>query len=192
MISAGVILSAILSLFKIVPYRDSDWATTQYLGQDTVSLIIVLPLLLWSHLHYFTKKRGVFILTLAAIYFYFFYTYSFYVFVTKFTILYFFNLSVFSLSFFSLLAAFILILRQEWHVGTSKRISQFLAVIYLLAIAFILSFLWLFDLVNHIINPNYLSDTPDGEAPLIIYSLDLGIVIPFMVLSVIWILQQKL
>jgi hypothetical protein len=46
-----------------------------------------------------------------------------------------------------------------------------------------ISFLWLNDIIAHLSNPEHNSDTPDGKAPLIIYSLDLAIIIPLMIVS---------
>ncbi len=65
-------------------------------------------------------------------------------------------------------------------------IAQYFALsqIFFLLISILLTCLWLSDIFHHLIDPDYLSSTPDGEAPLIIYSLDLAIVIPLMLTSI--------
>jgi hypothetical protein len=48
-----------------------------------------------------------------------------------------------------------------------------------------ISFLWLNDIVAHLLDPEHTFDTPDGEPLLIVYSLDLSIIIPLMITSAI-------
>jgi hypothetical protein len=51
--------------------------------------------------------------------------------------------------------------------------------------------LWASDIFAHLTNPEHTSATPDGKAPLIIYSLDLAIVIPLMVASAVQLFQKN-
>ena len=41
------------------------------------------------------------------------------------------------------------------------------------------------DIIQHLTDPLHQSDTPDGSAPLIIYSLDLAMAIPLMVIAAV-------
>ena len=63
-------------------------------------------------------------------------------------------------------------------------------ILYLLMMSVMISYLWLQDIVAHLTNFEYKSDTPTGEPLMIIYSLDLAIIIPLMVASAILIYKK--
>ena len=177
------ILSCGISIFNNEIYQDGVWVNAQWLGQDIVSLLIATPLLLMATI--FIQKDQRWLMILGGAYFYFVYVYAFFVFGAELTFLYLFHVPIFSLSLFGLFFSFREIFKPERSFYQKKDFIKYLIIAYLLINALVLSFLWFADIFGHLIDPNYRSDTPDGSAPLIIYSLDLAIVIPLMIFSVI-------
>jgi len=124
-------------------------------------------------------------LVLGGLLFYFSYTYAFFMFAAKLTFLYLFHLPVFGLStigFFMLLLA--VLGRKTIYVGKNKKVKR-IVLIYLSVITLLLASIWFTDIISHLIKPGHTSNTPDGEAPMTIYSLDLAVVLPLMVLALI-------
>jgi hypothetical protein len=111
--------------------------------------------------------------------------------VAKLTYLYFFQVSIFGLSLIGFVISCIGIFNQKWSYGLPQKNLRMVIIIYLSLIALMLSFIWLNDIFAHITDPTHKSNTPNGEAPLIIYSLDLAVIIPLMVASAILLYQKS-
>ncbi|MCE7993997.1 MAG: hypothetical protein HEP71_18555 [Roseivirga sp.] len=190
-ILAGLTLIATLTgVFRNDFYQDDEWVRAQWLGQDVVTLIFGIPLLLLAAKKAIVNRSLVWELVLAGTLLYFSYIYTFYVFEANFTFLYFFHLPIFSLS---LLCFFIVchhILNARNDYAFTDKMSRFTIVFYLLLISAMLSWLWLQDLINHLVMEEFLSQTPDGQPPLVIYSLDLGILIPLAVIACLLLLRN--
>ncbi|MCA0132145.1 hypothetical protein [Winogradskyella alexanderae] len=187
------ILTAIHCIISIADndiYRDGEWANAQWLGQDIITLVIALPLLLISIRKGIEKNKEKWKILNCGVLLYFAYTYSFYVFVAKLTYLYFFQASIFGLSLIGFVISCIGIFNHKCSFNLPSRNLKMIIVIYLSLIALMLSFIWLSDIIAHITNPAHKSDTPNGEAPLIIYTLDLAVIIPLMFTSAILLYQK--
>ncbi|NJB72192.1 hypothetical protein GGR42_002683 [Saonia flava] len=176
-------ISCAISIVNNDLYLDGEWANAQWLGQDIATLFVAIPLLLLSYQKSIKTKKWETVLS--GTLFYFVYTYSFFVFEAKLTFLYFFHLPIFSLSLIGLFISLKNTLAEKRKYVTKNNSIKRLVLVYLLLISGMLSFLWLSDIVSHITIPNYKSDTPSGEPLLIVYTLDLAIVIPLMMISVI-------
>lgn len=116
---------------------------------------------------------------------YYAYTYSFFVFGANLTILYLFHLPVYGLSTIGLVISCIGLFNQKTKLSIQSGRLKTIIIFYLITMSIMISYLWLNDIVAHLTNPEYRSDTPTGAPPLIIYSLDLGIIIPLMIASAI-------
>lgn len=171
-------------------YLDGDWTNAQWLGQDWVTLTIVMPLLLFSTWRVILKRSLVWELVLAGVLFHLVYTYTFFVFEANFTILYFLHLPIFSIAVLCLFVVFHHMLNVRNDYAYRHKLSLFTIIGYFLLLSTLLSWLWLQDLIKHITIEDYFSETPDGQPPLIIYSIDLGIVIPMMVISAILLIKN--
>lgn len=191
LIAGLTLVSCILSISNNSIYQDGEWANAQWLGQDLVSLLIALPFLLLSFFKGIKKLDKGWFLVYCGILLYYVYTYSFFMFAANLTFLYLFHQPIFGLSIIALVLALIGISNQKDNYSMNRHGLKVGIVIYLLLISLMISFLWLKDIVAHLINPTHLSDTPSGKAPLIIYSLDLAIIIPLMISAAVLLFKNK-
>ncbi len=166
-------------------YLDGTWTNAQWFGQDWVTLIVVIPLLLISTWKVILKRSLVWELVLVGVLFYLVYTYTFFVFEANFTPLYLLHFPIFSVAFLCLFVVFHHILNTRNDYAYPHKLSLSTIIAYFLLLSILLSWLWLQDLIKHITVEDYFSETPDGEPPLIIYTLDLGIVVPMMVIAAV-------
>lgn len=171
-------------------YQDGEWVRAQWLGQDVVTLLLGIPLMLVAARKAIVNRQLIWELVLAGTLLYFSYIYTFYVFEASFTFLYFFHLPIFSLSLLCFFMVCHHILNARKHYAYTDSFSRFTIVFYLLLISAMLTWLWLQDLISHLTIEQFLSQTPDGEPLLTIYTLDLGILIPFSVIACLLLLRN--
>lgn len=185
MIIGLVLISCGISIACNDIYQDGAWANAQWLGQDVVSLFIVAPILWLAQHRAISKQSYKWMIVLGGVLFYFVYTYAFYMFAAKLTFLYLLHLPIFGLSVFGLIILLFVVLNPNLEIINQSTRSKKITAIFFWLISLMLTFLWISDILGHLTVPDYLSTTPDGEAPLIIYSLDLAIVIPLMFIAAI-------
>lgn len=190
LIAALTLVSCIISIGFNSIYQDGEWANAQWLGQDTVTILIALPLLLISFIKGIKGGNNRWEMVYCGVLLYYTYTYSFFMFAAKLTVLYLFHLPIYGLSVIGLVIACIGVFNQNVNYSIDRKWLKVGIVAYLLLISIMISFLWLNDITAHLFNPEHMSDTPSGEAPLIIYSLDLAIIIPLMITSAILICRN--
>jgi hypothetical protein len=185
------VISCGISIFNNDIYQDGAWANAQWLGQDVVTLLVATPLLLIARHFGFQKQNWKWYLVGSGVLFYFIYTYAFFAFVAELTFLYLFHLPIFGLAVISFVLSLLDVFGWTISVKNKQRLLKRIIIGYLLVISAMLIFIWMSDIISHLTIEGYRSDTPDGEAPLIIYSLDLGIVIPLMILSAVAYWRKK-
>jgi hypothetical protein len=182
-----LLLLVILSCLVTIPFnhlfQDGEWVNAQWLGQDVVTLVVLAPLLGLAQYKVFVKRETVWKYILSGVLFYFAYIYAFYMFAAKLTIFYLFHLPIWGLSLFALFLALHDLFQSARQVKWSGK--KWPIMVYLGFISIMLTIIWGSDIVAHLTDPAHTSDTPNGEAPLIIYSLDLALVIPMMILSIL-------
>lgn len=179
-----------MGVFRNDFYHDGEWVNAQWQGQDLVTMVLAIPLLVITSKKAILDRSLIWELVLAGVLFYFVYVYTFYVFEASFTFLYFFHLPVFSIALLCLFLVCHHILNARNDYAYTHSLSKFIASFFLLAVSALLSWLWLEDLINHLTFEKFLSPTPDGEPPMIIYTLDLGIMIPLMVIGVLLLIKN--
>jgi hypothetical protein len=184
------LVSCVLSIINNEIYQDGDWANAQWLGQDIVTILIALPLLLLSFFKGIRREELRWTLVYSGILLYYVYTYSFFMFAAQLTVLYLFHLPIFGLSAIAFVITCIGLFGKHKVYMPEKKSLHTLISGYLILISLMISFLWLNDIFSHLSDPGHLSDTPSGEAPLIIYSLDLAIIIPLMIIAAIKLLLR--
>ena len=178
-----VLISGLISITNNSIYQDGEWINAQWLGQDIVSVFLAVPLLFISYIQSYRVKKWWWTMVYTGVLFYFVYTYAFYLFAAELTFLYLFHLPIFGLAAICLFWGFYDLFSNR-DVMISKNIwTKRTIVAYLLLISAMLIFLWMSDIFQHLTNPEHQSSTPDGSAPLIIYSLDLAIAIPLMIIA---------
>jgi hypothetical protein len=186
-----IIIASCFGIFKNAIFTDGPWANAQWLGQDVATLLVALPVLIISWYYAIRQNCFKWDIVLSGTLFYLVYCYSFYVLVAGLTFLYFFHLIIFSLAFFGLLMRVHHIFQDHTSLKLSNWMIYNSAITFLSFLAIILTFLWISDLISHLTIPGYRSETPDGKPPLIIYTLDLAIIIPLIVLSIIGCLRNR-
>lgn len=180
-----VLISGLISITNNNIYQDGTWINAQWLGQDIVSVFIAVPLLFIAYIQSYRLKRWRWQMVYTGALFYFVYTYAFFMFAAELSFLYLLHLPIFGISVFSLFWAFFDLFNIPEGITGKSLWAKRLIVGYLMLISLMLIFLWISDILQHLTVPGYKSDTPDGFAPLIIYSLDLAIAIPLMLLAAI-------
>ncbi|KAA3637857.1 MAG: hypothetical protein DWQ02_06120 [Bacteroidetes bacterium] len=178
-----VLFSGFISIAKNGIYQDGEWANAQWLGQDIVSVFLAVPLLFISYIQSYRIKNWKWQMVYTGALFYFVYTYAFFMFAAELTFLYLFHIPIFGLSLICLFWAFFDLFSNPEKITGSQKWAQRLIVSYLLLISLMLIIIWMTDIIQHLTDPLHQSDTPDGSAPLIIYSLDLAMAIPLMVIA---------
>lgn len=170
-------------------FYDTVNSSSQEIGQDVVTLILGVPLLIVGIvLAGKGTLRGRLLLTGA--FGYFLYTYAAMSFLTAFNPLYLVYVALFSISLFG----FILSLSGLDPVEIVKHVSQHfpgrtIAVYFIIVAAFLL-LAWL-----KLVVPSMLSGTPpaglESAITMVIQSLDLGVIVPTGIITAILLLQKR-
>ena len=189
-----IVLAVVCCLISIVNndiYQDGEWINAQWLGQDIVTLLIATPLL------YISRRRGLinhqlkWKIVLDGVLLYFVYTYTFFAFGAQLTFLYLFHIAIFGLSVIGLFIALMDLLNPMQILESQQGFVKHTIVGYLLLMSLMLIFLWMSDIIAHLTVPGHTSDTPTGEPILLVYSLDLAIIIPLMIIATVGYWQRK-
>jgi len=191
LIAVLTLVSCSISIINNGIYQDGAWANAQWLGQDMVTLLLALPFLLISLSRGVQNSNWKWTLVHSGILLYFTYTYSFYMFAAELSFLYLLQVPIFGLAVIGMVISLIEIFKHDRVCSFKGRGLKITIIAYLLLISILIASLWIKDLVSHLADPNHLSDTPDGKAPLIIYSLDLALIIPLMLASAVLMAKNK-
>lgn len=186
-----VFVSAAISILFNDIYQDGEWANAQWLGQDLITLFVALPLLAVSAHQSLRNQKQHWIMVLGGIFFYFVYTYAFFMFAANLTFLYLFHLPIFALSVVGLFLTLHMLFSDAYHFEIPPAGLRIPVIIYFLFISVMVAVLWLTDIFSHLTIDGHQSDVPGGEPPMIIYSLDLAIVIPLMILSAFGLMRKS-
>lgn len=177
-----IVISCTITILNNDLYRDGEWVNAQWLGQDVISLILGAPLLLLAH---WKSKNWKWRWVRTGVLLYFVYTYAFFMFGARLTFFYWFHLPIFGLSMFGFLYSLVMEFKGDNSYDFNHKIWKRSIVFYLLLMSVMIGLLWIVDIGKFLIDPTYVSNLPDGEAPLLIYSLDLGIIIPAMIIAAV-------
>lgn len=199
--NTAFILSVLIALFMAAAslggvliedlYRDNAFVALLWRGNDLVTLVVAVPLLVGSMIY---ARRGslraqlVWLGMLA----YALYNYAFYLFGAAFNQFFLFYVAVFALSIYALVFALTKIdaeeIAEQFHVRTPvKWIGG-----YLILIAAGLSFLWIASALRFVFTGIIPSDIEITEHPTgIVYALDLSLLVPAMALGGVWLRRRE-
>ena len=186
-----IIPSTLISILFNDIYQDGEWANAQWLAQDMVTLFVAIPLFVASYFNLKKKTEGKWKIVQTGILLYFTYTYTFFVFEAELTWLYLFHLPIFGLALAGLVLNLFGIFADPFYLFKFNKKIKWIVIAYQSLIALMLIVLWLSDIFAHLERPEYLSDTFTGAAPLIIYTLDIGIIVPLLIISLIGFWSNK-
>ena len=185
LIAILTVVSCLISISHNEIYQDGEWANAQWLGQDIVSLILAVPLLLLSMRKGIQEGKLKWLLVNAGILLYFFYTYSFFMYAAELTFLYLFHLPIYGLATIGLVLVCVRLFAKGGTYDLPSRGLRVGIILYLVLIGLMIAGLWFSDILAHLSDPGHRSAMPDGKAPLIIYSLDLALIITLMITAAV-------
>jgi hypothetical protein len=171
-------------------YRyDSVSAASQAIAQDVVTLVVGLPLLLIAlWLYRRGSLRGQ--LLLAGTLAYFLYTYTGLAFGVSFNPFFLVYVALFSLSLFAFISALLSVDLRSLPAHFSARLPRRVIAVFMFVCAALLLFMWLGRL-----GPALLSGAApyglDANTTLFIQVMDLGLLVPLMVLAGVQLLKQR-
>ncbi|HLU89948.1 MAG TPA: hypothetical protein VKZ51_08970 [Cyclobacteriaceae bacterium] len=185
------LLSAIASgLGLLMPelYRDNDFVKTAWYGNDWVTLAIVVPALIIVLVFSREEAFKIRIIWMGLIS-YLFYNYSFYLFGAAFNSAFLIYTAIFSLSLFILMMG-LSSMQVQGIVGSSKLLRGI--SIYLFFIAFMLCMVEVSQSILFITEGRIPEIMIKTQHPgNIVFALDLGLIVPAMFLSAVWLWQKK-
>lgn len=168
---------------------DSTTIAAQGIAQDIVTLLVGVPLLLWS-LILSLRDDLRFKLLLTGTLGYFLYTYTSYVFLWMYNPLFLVYVALMSVSFFALVIAIQSIDRALLKNSFSKNTPHKFLGGFQIFFAFFLAYMWLEKIIHSLIN-NTIPNGLDHYTTLVIQGLDLGFIVPLALLSGIMLIKRK-
>ena len=163
-------------------YRyDTMASSSQEIGQDIVTLLVGIPLLVYAMLR--TRKdamRGKLLLTGGLAYF--LYTYASMSFLTAFNVFFLVYVALFSLSLFAFILALMALDPAEVAAHIGKRFPRRAITTYFLVVAGFLALAWL----GLVVSPMLTGEAPAGlesTTTMVIQVLDLGVIVPTVILT---------
>lgn len=175
-------------LFLPDSYQDGPWYNAQWYGQDAATLILDIPALMIA---LGLRRQPEVKLILAALLAYFVYNYAFYGFVAKFNDLYLLHVAILSLSVFGLIFQLRQFDTDRFAVEVRRALWVKAGAAFALFVSVMLAIIWMQEILSHMLIENYRSETPTGEPGTIIFTLDLGFVIPVALYGAIRGWQQR-
>ncbi|ADZ09080.1 hypothetical protein Metbo_0829 [Methanobacterium lacus] len=169
--------------------HDTNSIVSQMMGQDIVTLLVAVPLLLISiYLIHGNSMRGrlIWMGTL----FYFTYTYASMSFLASYNQLFLVYVAIFSISMYTLLGELVTTkftgLKSKFNPGKLTKITAS----FLIFIALMLSLMWLKLIIDSIITGTAPAAL-EGYTTLVIQALDLGVLVPFAIISAVLLLKNN-
>jgi len=195
------VLSAIIALLSLIEaggglfmnnlYRDNDLVTTQLVGNDLVSLVVAVPVLLGALLLSIRGSERAQLVWLGMLD-YMLYNYAFYLFGAAFNRFFLIYVALFTLSILALIFALVNInisgFSQKFRVRTPVRwISGYMCI---WAVA--LGGLWIGQSLSFVVTGKVPQVIVDVAHPTsVVFALDLSLLVPFLLLGAFWLWQRR-
>lgn len=172
-------------------YRDNKFISVVWRGNDLATLIVAVPLLIGSMV---LARRGSIraLLVWFGVLTFTLYNYAFYLFAAAFNWFFWLYAALFSLSIFGLIFGLTKIdadaIGRRFHPQTPVRlISGYIALF-----SIFMGSMWIIRSLSFFTTGEVPSDiVQTGHPTGIVYALDLSLVVPFMLLSAVWLWQRQ-
>lgn len=199
---AILVLSALIAvLMTVVSYtgiytidfyeaESFNWQA-QSLAQDMINLVLIVPVLILTAIFAY-RKSHVAALLWAGTLLYIMYTFTIYCFDVHFNKVFLAYCLILGLSFYSLLWFIYTEVKSIAVLWTNKNAVMNITAVYLLMIAFVFYFLWLYEIA-----PAIISDTVPGSLTEIglftnpVQVIDLSVLLPGIVITAFLVLKRK-
>lgn len=190
-IAVLLFIATLGGLFLPGLYRDVSYMAVQAQGQDLVSLVIGLPLLvisLFYTMHGSERAHLVWLGTLT----YILYTYLTYAFSAVFNEFFLLYIALVALPFFALVTALLHLDVRQLSLRFSEKTPVKTVSIYLLAVAFLVFLGWMKQIIPALVTGQLpesiaLARTPSNP----VFVLDLALLLPAFCLAAIWLWRQQ-
>jgi hypothetical protein len=194
-LSAGIVVLALpvhlTGLLLPSIYRDPAVMLPQNLGTDLVTLSVVVPLLAFAAVAMRGGSVRARLLWLGALG-YLVYAYAMYAVGTRWNQLFLAYVTLFGLSLYALIVGLVGTDAAQIRAGVAKRPPVRAPATYLIAIALIVAAMWLTEEVGALLNHAVPATVVQFQTPTnIVHVLDLGIVLPAMVLAALQLLRDR-
>lgn len=186
-----VTIVAVIGILDASLYLDPLYYTSQLVGQDLVTLLVVVPILFVSSVLAFNRNSDKSKLILGGIYLYLCYSYVFYCVPSTVNYLFFIYVGIVSISFYSLLMLYSHIKENFTAITLENKSIRVLISIYLIVIAVFISLIWIIDSYGFITAGRQVFQTPSGEPINTVYVLDLAFILPLCIYSGVKLIQQN-
>lgn len=184
------IIATLVGLFWQNFYiKDATSAIPQIMGQDLVTLIICVPILLLSLYFIFRGSLKGQLLWLGTI-FYFLYTYASNAFLVTYNPMFLVYVAIFSISLYTFLYGLISLdiktIKNRFRTGLIPKI----AAIFTISMAALMALMWISMIIGSLISGNPPS-TLDSYTTLVIQALDLGVIAPAAIIAGVLLLRGE-
>jgi hypothetical protein len=195
------ILSAIIAILMIVAsagglfiddlYRDNTWATTGWLGNDLVTLIVAAPLLIAALILSLRGSQRAQLIWMAMLG-YTLYNYAFYLFAAAFNRYFLIYVALFTLAIYALIFGLSNVdingISQRFRARTPvKWISGFM-----LFFAVLLGGMWIVLSLGFVATGQVPQAVVDSGHPTsVVFAVDLSLLLPAMVLGAVWLWKRQ-
>jgi len=164
---------------------NADLATlAPFLGQDRITLLVILPLLIWSML---AARRGSLrgLLLWAAALFYVAYSYAYYALNPEFNVLYLAYIAIVAMSLYGCLYLLLTFDTDAVAARLSARMPVRLAAAFLMVLSTGLGLAWVAMIVSHLVN----GATP-SRINQVVWKMDLIVAFPAMFWGGVWLWRR--
>lgn len=191
LIAALMAFVSAVGVFAPQVYRDNALIAHTFPGQDLVTLVVAVPLLVVGLVlaaRGSARGRVIWVAMLA----YALYSYAFYVFAAAFNQLFLLYVAIFALSIYALLFSVPRIDVAETVSGFGNRAAKWIAVVYMALTAVGLAALWIGMSVGFLATGKVPAPiVASGHPTSVVFALDLSLIVPAMVLGAVWLLQGR-
>lgn len=185
------VVGTALGLFRPGFYSDPYSLVYQAYGQDAVTLVVVIPLLAIGLV---LARRGSlrgYVLWLGALA-YMLYTYAVYAVITQFNVFFLGYVALFGLSLYTLVGGLLRLDPEPVERRLESDLSVRPLVGFLLAMAGLVSLLWLSEIVPALLGGTKPASAAEVGLPAnVVHVLDLGVLIPAMAIAAYWLRQRR-
>lgn len=171
-------------------YRDNTWAKSAWYGNDLVTLVVAVPVLVFALILSMHGSQRAQLVWLAML-FYTFYSYAFYLFGAAINWFFLVYVALFTLSIFALIFVLTSVdvntISQKFH----PRIPARWISCFMLLFALLLCFIWISEWVRFVLTGRIPQLGGMEEGYRLVAALDLSIQVPSLTLAAIWLWKRQ-
>jgi hypothetical protein len=190
-IAVLTLIAAAGGLFLHSLYRDNTWVSTQLRGNDLVTLVVALPLLLTALILSMRGSQRAQLVWLGMLW-YILYGYAFYLFGAAFNQFFLIYAALFALSMIALIVGLSQVDINRINPNLLAKTPVKWIGVYMLFWAVLLGGLWVARSLSFVATGKMPQDIIDsGIHTGVVYALDLSLLVPYLLLSALWLWKRQ-